>query len=1398
MGFVMCFNSSNIKLLFVFVIIGIFSLSGKNLLAETIAPQKAISLMPQNNIKTEDVDHFEHDVSRRINNSDKMSFDSKQLKNSTIPLFHKQKTQQVKSIKKDIQAKTDSLQSATSVSTTPSVVDALQFSGSDLVNYIVSHNSVSSYPDFFSANLNTFALYSEENMIYLGNEITLRSNSYQGSDRQGMDKILAFARAAYVINFYYPNELSWTSLVATAINKGIAAFIGNDLFLTDNTTEHSKVVFQLVSLMDGAGFTINYIDDLLKLMDTFPKIQGTTNSTHLNVLYSIHYTFYRQNNNSQTFRDAMNAKVGIVSHFKNAVDRLEFLQAWGNGSNIPAGYYANSHNNAIGELSRLMSYSNHFADAEAATVQLLNKYERLSLPWFQAVNGILYYGDCSKFVGICREDLEAELNELLFPNTYTFDDGNLIIRTAVDESVAQELYHAQKQVEAQFKREKQDLTAIDMDPNQVLTMFIYGSRDDYVNFQGFLFGLNSNNGGIYIEQWGQFFTYQRTEQESIYSLEELFRHEYVHYLNGRFAVDGMWGNTEFYSNNRLVWFDEGSAEYFAGSTQSNGVSVRKNMVQQIANDGVNRLTVSDVMNSSYSSGFKFYRYSALFFNYLSENNPELITELYKLVRSNDIAGFDAKVAEMSGDAGLQTNYNMFLDAQITKLELMDGFMSIQVPALNTLNIDNVDDVQAAIRTELMDASCAIAAVNMNRRFACTGTLVANQVFDFDMILDNAIDTLTINSADNFSTMNCAYGVVTEGINFSTNYYCEGALSQMTNSPTGMVVISGTFTEDQTLIASNTLADADGMGVISYTWKRDGVEIATGDSYVLNNADVDHRLTVEASYTDGSGNLEIVSSAATAIITALEIDNTGDSDNDGLTDLVELQMGTDPNNNDSDADGMDDGFEVANGFNPLDTLDAMSDSDSDGLTNLDEFNAGTDPNNNDTDGDGLGDAFEIDFGLDPFVNDAASDVDGDNLTNLEEMELGTNPTLADSDGDGVNDNIDFDPLNASLSTVTGSMQILGDLTGDDIPEIGFYSLDLLNNNRPSLVVQDGLTSNWVRTFTATPGSKSVHDMGDMSGDGIDEVGFYSFDSANNNTPTLMVFDGQTTQLSMTFTIDPERWNAQSLHIINDMTGDGIAEVGFYSFDLDKSNVPALVVQDGVTGALLRTFSLNSNRWDVQSVHILNDMTGDTVPEVGFYSIDRNKGDKPVFAILDGFTNNQLKTITVKSGRWIVQSVHIFDDITGDGIADIGFYSLDSKKNNKPSLLVYNGASRSLIKTYSPGSARWDVQSVHIIDDMTGDGIAEVGFYSLDSTNGNLASLVVLDGESNNMIRTISAHPEQSDIISFHIINDMSGDGIPDIGYYGFDMDSNLPSLMVQNGVTTAVLNVFSVDSNRWSL
>ena len=96
-----------------------------------------------------------------------------------------------------------------------------------------------------------------------------------------------------------------------------------------------------------------------------------------------------------------------------------------------------------------------------------------------------------------------------------------------------------------------------------------------------------------------------------------------------------------------------------------------------------------------------------------------------------------------------------------------------------------------------------------------------------------------------------------------------AIAGVNDLPNGAVTISGTAKQGETLTAvTSTISDADGLGDFSYQWLRDGTDIsgATASTYTLAQADVGAAISIQASYTDGGGTAESVTSAAKLAVT----------------------------------------------------------------------------------------------------------------------------------------------------------------------------------------------------------------------------------------------------------------------------------------------------------------------------------------------------------------------------------------------------------------------------------------------------------------------------------------------------------------------------------------------------
>ncbi len=141
--------------------------------------------------------------------------------------------------------------------------------------------------------------------------------------------------------------------------------------------------------------------------------------------------------------------------------------------------------------------------------------------------------------------------------------------------------------------------------------------------------------------------------------------------------------------------------------------------------------------------------------------------------------------------------------------------------------------------------------------------------------------------------------------------------------------------------------------------------STGTNYTISNTAI---ATITA---DG---LVTAVSSGTVVIQA---------NNDGATGIgtVSVALGG------ATVGGIPVSWLLAHGLNPNDPLVAQEDPDRDGLTNLQEFQLGTDPNNPDTDGDGLSDGDEVNK---YHTNPLLADTDGDGIPDGVEIQTGTNP------------------------------------------------------------------------------------------------------------------------------------------------------------------------------------------------------------------------------------------------------------------------------------------------------------------------------------------------------------------------------------------------------------------------
>ncbi|MFB7424294.1 collagenase [Streptomyces hydrogenans] len=629
---------------------------------------------------------------------------------------------------------------------------------------------------------------SDAHVQAVANRIAGLAASHDGRNSSHLEEMFTYLHAVAYHDFSRTEIDVTDAPTVDAMRRAIAAF-GSAARTFDVTASNGRTLREALNAGSAPGLRQHQLGLITKVLATMDPSHTATNldptwaGAALAAL-SVNYLGVYPGNQDAAFHAAVAADPAYRAVFK-AFAGYTHLKGTANAWVVRD---ALSEYGRFGEVSGLRS--GIVTDLGAMLGRVQSAWGNGSQPWAKIVSWLNYYDACAPY-GVCKADIEARI----FPYTYTYDTGTgaaLKVRTGLDRATVDQLYYASKQVKAQFHRVVGSDQPLTGDPNTTLNIVLYGSRADYENYHPILTGYDTNNGGIYIENGATFYTYQRrVPQDSSLTLEELFRHEYTHYLNGRFAVPGFFGQGPWYQGDRTTFMDEGTAEFFDGATRDDGIAVRKSLVRGVINDtagGGPRMNLRQILHATYAGdGFRFYNYAGTFFEFLWTERPGLIREMYTHLRNDDVAGYDAWRERLSSDPGLQQAYDRFLDAQIAKVDQL--FVPNTTYTANAaLRDSDVAAVRAAFATATYNnPDCVEAGEPGKRRFVCTGRITANladannpdKVFkDMSETVDYFLLDRAGAASNNLADMNCSFGPVdiwSSRVAGTSGFRCEGPL-----------------------------------------------------------------------------------------------------------------------------------------------------------------------------------------------------------------------------------------------------------------------------------------------------------------------------------------------------------------------------------------------------------------------------------------------------------------------------------------------------------------------------------------------------------------------------------------------------------------------------------------------
>ncbi|MGG0256888.1 collagenase [Bacillus toyonensis] len=521
--------------------------------------------------------------------------------------------------------------------------------------------------DLFEFNPDSLKFYQDPNRVQtLIDALSQQGKLYTNNDSKGIETLVEVLRSGFYLGYYhvelqYLNERSFQDKCLPALK-----IIAKNPNFQLGTSEQDKVISSYGKLIGNSSSdvqTIQYAAPILKQynkeLENYMKEYSKRDAIY-SLIHGIGYDL-------ETYLNVTQQQPNQTQWYQTINDFVDQLGTLALSEHITndTGWLIN---NAIYYIGKIGVFHSTSSKGLQILTQALQLYPYLTEQYITAAQRIVYDYNAKDYYGnkVDLDKIREEGKSKYLPKTYTFDDGSMIIKVGdqVTEDKIKRLYWASKEVQAQFFRvvgHDQPLEKGHKD--DVLTMVIYNNPRDYL-MNNFLYGYDTNNGGIYIEEIGTFFTYERTPQDSVFSLEELFRHEFTHYLQGRYEVPGLFGQGEMYQDERLTWYEEGNAEFFAGSTRMDSVVPRRSIIDQLATtDPMQRYNTSQTLYARYGT-WDFYNYSFVLQSHLYNNHFDILDKLDYLIRDNNVSGYDTYRKTLSNDKILNQEYLAYMQQLI--------------------------------------------------------------------------------------------------------------------------------------------------------------------------------------------------------------------------------------------------------------------------------------------------------------------------------------------------------------------------------------------------------------------------------------------------------------------------------------------------------------------------------------------------------------------------------------------------------------------------------------------------------------------------------------------------------------------------------------------------------------
>ncbi|MCT2588495.1 collagenase [Streptomyces sp. N2-109] len=469
--------------------------------------------------------------------------------------------------------------------------------------------------------------FREKQMVTVANAMRDGSAAYPGDGSTGMPQLVLYLRAGYYVHWYNePDVGEYGRALRSAVRGGLDAFFGSPRS-GDVTDANGETLAEAVILIDSAEQNARYLSVVKRMLDGYDSSYDSSwwMLTAVNNVYTVLFRGHQ-----------VPEFVSAVTSDPSVLDTLHgFATEHGD---LLGGDQSYLTSNAGRELARFLQ---HDALREHVRPQALDLLNQSSITgdtatlWVGIAEMTGYYDqrNCS-YYDTCN--LQERLEKEVLPVEHTCSDSLRVRAQAMTSGELGRTCDSLAGQDAYFHGIAQDNGPVEGDRNTSLEVVAFDSSTDYQTYAGVMFGIDTNNGGMYLEgdpsaQGNQprFIAYEAEWLKPEFQIWNL-NHEYTHYLDGRF---NMHGDFEANVSTPTIMWIEGFAEYVSYSYRNLQYD------DAIAEAGRGTYALSALFDTTYShDSARVYQWGYLAVRYMVQSHRNEVDTLLDYYRSGDWNG----------------------------------------------------------------------------------------------------------------------------------------------------------------------------------------------------------------------------------------------------------------------------------------------------------------------------------------------------------------------------------------------------------------------------------------------------------------------------------------------------------------------------------------------------------------------------------------------------------------------------------------------------------------------------------------------------------------------------------------------------------------------------------------